>query len=117
MAHGHAPSSDTDIPSAEGGVGLAMRRLTEILLSDEMRRWRPLMALALALTVVAKLFTVASPVFFGNAINSISDGAAVAAFGGFALAIGAYAVSRWAGVGLPQAVSYTHLTLPTILRV
>ncbi|WP_022697985.1 ABCB family ABC transporter ATP-binding protein/permease [Euryhalocaulis caribicus] len=103
MANGHAPSSDTDIPSAEGGVSLAMRRLTEILLSDEMRRWRPLMALALALTVVAKLFTVASPVFFGNAINSISDGAAAAAFGGFALAIGAYAVSRWAGVGLPQA--------------
>lgn len=92
---------DTDIPAAEGGVGLALRRLAEILLSEDMRRWRPLMAAALGLTIIAKLFVVASPVFFGDAINHLTESAGAAAFSAFALAIGAYALARWLGSGLP----------------
>ncbi len=95
------PYKDTDIPAAEGGVALALRRLVEILLSEDMRRWRPLMAGALGLTIIAKLFVVASPVFFGDAINRLTEGAGAAAFSAFALAIGAYAVARWLGSGLP----------------
>jgi len=96
------PRDDNDIPAAEGGVGSAFSRLIEVLLSDDMRRWRPLMALALALTVIAKLFSVASPVFFGEAINTVVEGGGAAAFGAFAIAVGAYAGARWLGVGLPQ---------------
>jgi len=95
-------TADPDIPAAEGGVAQALRRLAGILLSPEMARWRPLMALALVITVVAKLFTVASPVFFGDAVNRLTEGEGQAAFGAFALGVGAYALARWLGSGLPQ---------------
>jgi ATP-binding cassette subfamily B protein len=95
-----------------------MLRLFALLASPEMAKWRFRMGVALGLTILAKLFAVSAPVFFGDGINLISrhvgsgeggnsrDGAAAAALSGiagtFALAFIAYAVARFMSVGAPQ---------------
>ena len=79
-----------------------MARLFQVMASPDMRRWRGLMVLALAVTIVAKLFAVAAPVFFGDAINMISAGAAEGAAWSFSLMIIAYSAARFMSVGLPN---------------
>tara|TARA_R110000868_G_scaffold57591_10_gene177902 strand:- start:1608 stop:3416 length:1809 start_codon:yes stop_codon:yes gene_type:complete len=92
-----------------------MARLFGLLASPEMARWRVRMVVALILTVVAKLFSVAAPVFFGDGINAISTHAAAGGteaaavlpvmadvLAGFGLAFLAYAGARFMSVGAPQ---------------
>jgi ABC-type transport system involved in Fe-S cluster assembly fused permease/ATPase subunit len=106
---------DDSSNAADGGLGPAMARLFGLLASPEMARWRVRMVVALVLTVIAKLFAVAAPVFFGGGINAISAHAvAEAAPGvepvrlmseaaaGFAFAFFAYAGARFLSVGAPQ---------------
>lgn len=102
-----------------GSLGKTMVRLFALLASPDMAKWRFRMGVALALTVVAKLFAVAAPVFFGDGINLISArvGEGSAAAGGntdaatgllsglagtFGLAFFAYAAARFMSVGAPQ---------------
>ena len=56
----------------QGSLGKTMVRLFALLASPDMAKWRFRMGVALALTVVAKLFAVVAPVFFGDGINLIS---------------------------------------------
>tara|TARA_R110000868_G_scaffold291585_1_gene552093 strand:- start:1482 stop:3359 length:1878 start_codon:yes stop_codon:yes gene_type:complete len=106
---------DDSIKSTDGGLGPAMARLFGLLASPEMSRWRVRMVAALVLTVVAKLFAVYAPVFFGDAINAIAahepaaaePGAVIGwmsggAAAGFAFAFIAYAAARFLSVGAPQ---------------
>jgi len=106
---------DDSIKTTDGGLGPAMARLFGLLASPEMARWRVRMVVALALTVVAKLFAVYAPVFFGDAINAIAAHEPVAAeagtsigwlgggaAAGFAFAFIAYAAARFLSVGAPQ---------------
>ena len=106
---------DDSIKATDGGLGPAMARLFGLLASPEMSRWRVRMVVALVLTVVAKLFAVYAPVFFGDAINAIAahepaaadPGAGIGwmsggAAAGFAFAFIAYAVARFLSVGAPQ---------------
>ena len=103
----------------KGSLGVTMVRLFALLASPEMARWRFRMGVALALTVVAKLFAVYAPVFFGDGINLISqhagggesaeaggsEGAAAALsgiVGTFTLAFIVYAVARFMAAGAPQ---------------
>lgn len=92
-----------------------MARLFGLLASPEMARWRVRMVVALILTVIAKLFSVYAPVFFGDGINAISGHEATTAVPGaasgwmasgavtgFALAFIAYAAARFLSVGAPQ---------------
>jgi ATP-binding cassette, subfamily B, heavy metal transporter len=100
----------------QGSLGITMWRLFALLASPEMAKWRVRMGVALGLTLLAKLFAVSAPVFFGDGINLISQqvgagsGNAAEAGGGFlsgllttfTLAFIAYAVARFLSVGAPQ---------------
>ena len=95
-----------DDPHAETapsvGLASAFGRLLSLLASPEMARWRPRMALALALTVLAKGFAVAAPVFFGEGVNAITNRAADTAIWVFITAFVVYAAARFLSVGAPQ---------------
>ncbi len=107
------PSPTPEGPVAEGRLKDAVGKLLRLLASPEMARWRPRIALAFILTLAAKGFTVAAPLFFGEGVNAISDaigggteaasaaaGAAGLAFLGFFLLNGA---ARFAASAAPQA--------------
>lgn len=102
MKRSSRPTDDEDLPAAKTGIGHALARLAAVLASPEMKRWRWLMVLALLVTLVAKLFAVAAPVFFGDAINMISEGAAEGAATAFTLMVLAYAAARFLSTGLPN---------------
>ncbi|MFP4520341.1 MAG: ABC transporter transmembrane domain-containing protein, partial [Oceanicaulis sp.] len=111
-----------DGPAPEGRLSEAVSRLFEILRSDEMRRWRVRMAIAFAITLVSKLFSVFAPVAFGEGVNVITEalggaggnagdpaaldeGAAAVGAGVFAAAGGlflVYGLLRFAATGAPQ---------------
>ena len=101
------PDSDDETKSAPtGSLGMAMARLFGLLASPEMTKWRVRMGVALALTVVAKLFSVAAPVYFGDGINLITErGEGIRASDAgslFVMAFLAYAGARFLSVGMPQ---------------
>ncbi|WP_300527868.1 ABC transporter ATP-binding protein/permease [Maricaulis sp.] len=101
------PLSEEETQQApKGSLGTAMWRLFGLLASDDMKRWRFRMALALGLTVIAKIFAVAAPVYFGEGINIVSAreaGETVAnAATLFVFAFLAYAGARFLSAGLPQ---------------
>ncbi|MGF1545565.1 MAG: ABCB family ABC transporter ATP-binding protein/permease [Parvularculaceae bacterium] len=75
-------------------------RMSATLSGPKMRRWRFRMAAALAITIVAKLFAVAAPVWLGEGINNVVDGGAAAPFIGFFVL---FAGARFLSNGLPQA--------------
>lgn len=99
-------SEDATQTAPTGSLGMAMARLFGLLASPEMQKWRLRMVVALALTIVAKLFAVAAPVYFGNGINLITErGAGVSAADAgalFVVAFLAYAGARFLSVGMPQ---------------
>jgi ATP-binding cassette subfamily B protein len=71
--HGNPRSTDIDaIESRDAGVGASLLRIGKILARPELARWRPLMVLALLLTLAAKVFAVIAPVYFGDAINALA---------------------------------------------
>jgi ATP-binding cassette, subfamily B, heavy metal transporter len=75
-----ASGADADaIESSDAGLGPSLARITRILARRELAKWRPLMALALVLTLVSKALAVVAPVFFGDAINALSGPDAVLA--------------------------------------
>ncbi|MBO6797070.1 ABC transporter ATP-binding protein/permease [Maricaulis sp.] len=101
------PDSEDETKAAPtGSLGMAMARLFGLLASPEMKKWRLRMVIALALTVVAKLFAVAAPVYFGDGINLITErgeGVSVAdASSLFVIAFLVYAGARFLSVGMPQ---------------
>ena len=101
------PDCDDETKSAPtGSLGMAMARLFGLLASPEMTKWRVRMGVALALTVVAKLFSVAAPVYFGDGINLITErGEGIRASDAgslFVMAFLAYAGARFLSVGMPQ---------------
>ncbi|XBQ16409.1 MAG: ABC transporter ATP-binding protein/permease [Oceanicaulis sp.] len=94
-------------PAPEGRLSEAVSRLVDILASDDMRRWRPRMAIAFVITLVAKGFSVAAPVAFGEGVNAITggigdDGAMTGAFAAAAGLFLAYGLLRFASTGAPQ---------------
>ncbi|WP_430430287.1 ABCB family ABC transporter ATP-binding protein/permease [Oceanicaulis sp.] len=105
--HHHDPANPTEGPAPEGRLGEAISRLLTILASDDMRRWRPRMAFAFLITLIAKGFAVASPIAFGEGVNVLTRGAADGAlatglFGAAALMFVAYGLLRFAASGTPQ---------------
>jgi ATP-binding cassette subfamily B protein len=90
------------IETSKGGLGEAMARIIALLLRPELKHWRPVMVLALGLTLAAKVATVVSPVFFGDAINAISGGALQAAFWPAMILAGLWTLTRLGGAIAPQ---------------
>lgn len=92
----------TETPAtAPRDFGAALMRMTAILWRPEMRRWRPRMALAVALTLLAKALAVAAPVFMGDGINRLAAEEAGAG-PAFLLAFCLFAATRFLSNGLPQ---------------
>ncbi|MDZ4762201.1 MAG: ABC transporter ATP-binding protein/permease [Alphaproteobacteria bacterium] len=98
--HGSSTSIDIDaIESRDAGLGVSLWRIGEILARPELRRWRPMMVVSLALTIVAKLFAVAAPVFFGDAVNRL--GAGEAAIAAVVTALLLWSLARFMAACLP----------------
>ena len=80
--HPHAASS-TDIDAIEtgdAGLGASLVRIGKIMARPALAKWRPVMVVALVLTLASKVFAVYAPVFFGDAINQMTGpGATMAA--------------------------------------
>ena len=76
--HPHASSAtDVDaIESGDAGLGASLVRIGKILSRRELAKWRPVMVVALLLTLASKVFAVYAPVFFGDAINQMTGQAA-----------------------------------------
>ena len=104
-----APTSsqpDRDrIESADGGLGSAIVKILKLLARPEMKKWRPIMVVAIILTLGAAVLEVVSPIILGDAINRVAgeEGVQAAplaiAIGWIALAIGL----RFLAAALPQA--------------
>ncbi|OYX49431.1 MAG: metal ABC transporter permease [Alphaproteobacteria bacterium 32-64-14] len=79
--HPHAASAtDVDaIESGDAGIAVSMGRIGRIMARPELKRWRLVMLAALVLTLLAKVFAVYAPVFFGDAINRMTGPDAAAA--------------------------------------
>lgn len=106
MRH-HDSANSTEGPAPEGRLGEAISRLLAILASDDMRRWRPRMAIAFLITLASKGFAVASPIAFGEGVNvltrGVSNGAmASGLFWSAAIMFLAYGLLRFASTGAPQ---------------
>ncbi len=100
-------ANPTEGPAPEGRLGEAISRLLAILASDDMRRWRPRMAIAFLITLASKGFAVASPIAFGEGVNvltrGVSNGAmASGLFWSAAIMFLAYGLLRFASTGAPQ---------------
>jgi ABC-type transport system involved in Fe-S cluster assembly fused permease/ATPase subunit len=100
--HENPKSTDIDaIESRDAGLGVSMLRIGQILARPELKRWRPAMVIALMFTIVSKLFAVAAPVYFGDAVNKLSAGEQ--AIGAVAIAIALWSVARFLSACLPYA--------------
>ncbi len=96
-------STDADaIESASGGIGTALMRVSEILLRPNLARWRFRMIVALAITVCAKGFSVAAPLYLGEAITRASSGEAEAVLIPLLTALSIFVFARFLSSGLPQ---------------
>lgn len=104
-AHAHsAPDSNPDqIESADGGIGASVVRVLRVLARPELKRWRPIMVLAVVLTLAAKVIAVAAPLYLGRAINALDDGnAASEALSAALLFLLFFTGGRFLSAGLPQ---------------
>jgi ATP-binding cassette, subfamily B, heavy metal transporter len=100
-----SPQTDVDaIESRDAGLGVSLVRIGGILARPELKKWRPVMVIAVAITLVSKVFAVASPVWFGKAIDAVGvGGAASAGFAAVATALLIWAGMRYASLALPYA--------------
>ena len=102
-----SPQSDLDqdkIDSADGGLGGSIVRILTLLWRPELKSARPIMGVAVVLTLAAAVLEVASPMMLGDAINRVAgvstDGTSMmVALGWISLAIGL----RFIAAALPQA--------------
>lgn len=105
MSDPHATRDDKDqIESADGGLGGAIGRILKLLARPELSKWRPIMAIAIVLTLAAAVLEVASPILLGEAINRVAGEGDVAtpliiSLAWIAMAIGL----RFLAAALPQA--------------
>ena len=105
MTNPHAAAADHDkIESADGGIGVSILRILKLLARPELSKWRPIMVIAILVTLAASVLEVVSPLLLGHAINrAVPEGGEAAAFGAAAywLAIGIGV--RFLAAALPQA--------------
>ncbi|PHS24008.1 MAG: metal ABC transporter permease [Robiginitomaculum sp.] len=98
----HSHMQDDGIASGDGRIGSALVRVFHLLARQALKRQRPLMALAILVTLVGKVFAVASPVFFGDAVNVVAKGAAITSTGTLLALLAYWAISRFLASALPQ---------------
>lgn len=103
-SHGSAqdPQHFEDVAAARAGLGATMLRLGKLLWRADLARWRPVIALSIAVTVVAKLFAVAAPLYFGDAVNALATRDVAAAMGAILWLAVFWAGARFLSNALPQ---------------
>jgi ATP-binding cassette subfamily B protein len=75
--------------------------MTAVLFRPEMRRWRARLVFAFVLTLLAKVLAVIAPVYLGEGINRLTEGAR-GANPAFALSFLLFGAARFLSNGLPQ---------------
>ena len=102
-AYGGAAANPDEIESADGGIGASVVRVVGVLARPELKRWRPIMALAVVLTLAAKVVAVAAPLYLGRAINALEGGSSgAAALSAALLFLLIFTGGRLLSAGLPQ---------------
>ena len=96
-------STPDKIESADGGIGISIARILKLLARPELAKWRPVMVIAILLTLLAAVLEVISPLLIGDAINAVAkvnggEATLSAALAYIGLGIGL----RFAAAGLPQ---------------
>ena len=98
-----SPANHDKIDSADGGIGVSILRILKLLGRSELAKWRPVMAIAVILTLAASVLEVVSPLLLGHAINQAVPKAGVApAFVSAALWLSVGIGVRFLAAGLPQ---------------
>ncbi|MEL7231578.1 MAG: ABC transporter ATP-binding protein/permease [Pseudomonadota bacterium] len=97
------PDSDK-IESADGGLGGSIARILKLLSRREMAKWRPVMVLAIVLTLGAAVLEVAFPLLLGYAINQLVtyEAGFIAGFADAAFWLAIALSLRFAAAAMPQ---------------
>ncbi|MEM8636082.1 MAG: ABC transporter ATP-binding protein/permease [Pseudomonadota bacterium] len=92
------------IETADGGIGIALARVLGILLGRNLAKWRPIMLLAVAVTLISRGVSVIAPLYLEQAINALSDGVQMdEALTAALIFLGLFAGGRFLAIGLRQA--------------
>lgn len=100
-----SPTKDQDqIESADGGLWASIVRILKLLARPELSKWRPVMVLAILVTLAAAVLEVTFPLLLGYAINQLveNDAGMVAGFSAAAFWLAIALGVRFAGAALPQ---------------
>ena len=102
-AHTDTANQDS-IESADGGIGVSIGRILKLLARPELSKWRPIMVLAIVLTLGAAVLEVMFPLLIGYAINKLvaDDEGIIAGFGPAVMWLGIAFGIRFLAAGLPQ---------------
>ncbi|MEO1188433.1 MAG: ABC transporter ATP-binding protein/permease, partial [Pseudomonadota bacterium] len=101
----HTQTADPDkIESADGGIAVSIGRILKLLARPELSKWRPIMVLAILLTLGAAVLEVVFPLMLGYAINKLvaNEAGIVAGFGPAMTWLGIAFGIRFLAAGLPQ---------------
>lgn len=92
------------IESADGGIGVSIGRILQLLARPELAKWRPIMVLAILLTLAAAVLEVVFPLILGYAINRLvaDENGIVAGFGPAMFWLSVAFGIRFLGAGFPQ---------------
>jgi len=91
------------IESADGGLWASILRIITLLWRPELAKWRPVMAVAVLLTLAASVLEVVSPLVLGHAINQVAPAGSDGGFMVAAMWLVYGLVLRFAAAALPQA--------------
>ncbi|MGB1069437.1 MAG: hypothetical protein ACPG07_05845, partial [Henriciella sp.] len=102
-AHSETAKDVDNIESADGGIGLSIARIIQLLMRPELKKWRPTAVIAVLLTLVSSCLEVLSPLLIGDAINTVSEiNTGNATLTGALFYLSAGIAIRFAAAGLPQ---------------
>ncbi len=91
------------IESADGGLGVTIGRILKLLARPELSKWRPVMGVAVVLTLAAAVLEILSPIILGEAINAVAGvGDGARGFKAATLALSLAIGLRFLAAALPQ---------------
>jgi len=101
----HPQTADPDkIESADGGIGVSIGRILKLLARPELSKWRPVMVLAILLTLASAVLEVAAPILVGIGVNKLvaNDQGLIAGFGPAAIWISIAISVQFTARAMPQ---------------
>jgi len=98
-------TADPDtIESADGGIGVSIGRILKLLARPELSKWRPVMVLAILLTLAAAVLEIVAPIMVGLAVNKLvaNEQGIIAGFGPAAMMLTGALGVQFLARGMPQ---------------